>query len=314
MRVSVVIPCYRQAHYLPTAVDSALAQTHLDVEVIVVDDGSDDDVAGVTAQYAPRVRFVRRQNGGLAAARNTGAAIATGDYLKFLDADDYLVPEQLEWQVAALAGRFDAVSITAVRAYQESDSTDYRDLPPPVRSLLPDFFNQPDTAVHAFLFPVKLFRTAGGFREELRIAEDWDFFCRLGKLRPAVVTDDRVGAYYRLRAGSMSGDRRAMVHGVARMLIDMHDEFRADPDCAWFGRELLGAEQRTYRRMLIGGHRDTKLEQELLARIAELRAVTSGATGNWKFDTLCRTCGYRLAERLYAKYARARKRLAGVRS
>jgi glycosyltransferase involved in cell wall biosynthesis len=314
MRVSVVIPCYRQAHYLPTAVESALAQTHPDVEVIVVDDGSDDDVAGVTVRYAPRVRYVRRENGGLAAARNTGVAIATGDYLKFLDADDYLVPEQLEWQVAALAGRLDAVSITAVRAYQEPDRTDYRDLPPPVRSLLPDFFNQPDTAVHAFLFPATLFRAAGGFREELRIAEDWDFFCRLGKLQPDVVTDERVGAYYRLRAGSMSGDRRAMVHGVARMLVDMHDEFRAGPDCGWFGSELLGAEQRTYRRMLVGGHRDAKLEQELLTRIAELRAVTSGTTGNWKFDALCRACGYPLAERLYAKYARARTRLAGVRT
>jgi glycosyltransferase involved in cell wall biosynthesis len=314
MRVSVVIPCYRQAHYLPTAVESALAQTHADVEIIVVDDGSDDDTADVTARYAGRVLYTRRENGGLAAARNTGVAAATGEYLKFLDADDHLVPEQLEWQVAALDGRHDAISITAVRAYRESNPSDFTDIAPPVRSLLPDFLNQPDAAVHAFLFPTTLFQQASGFREELRIAEDWDFFCRLGKLRPAVVTDPRIGAYYRLRDGSMSADRRAMVLGVARMLIDMHDEFRSGDVSEWFGPELLGAEQRTYRRMLLGEHRDDEIERALLNRIAELRSATAAQTGNWKFDALCRACGYPLAEQLYAKYAWARRRMAGVRS
>ena len=105
MRVSVVIPCYRQAHYLPTAVDSALAQTHPDVEVIVVDDGSDDDTAAVAARYGARVRYVRRPNGGLAAARNTGVAASTATYLKFLDADDHLVPEQLH-RATKEAGRY----------------------------------------------------------------------------------------------------------------------------------------------------------------------------------------------------------------
>jgi glycosyltransferase involved in cell wall biosynthesis len=62
MRVSVIIPCFRHAHYLPGAIDSALAQTYPDVEVIVVDDGSDDNTAEVAAGYAPRVRYVHREN------------------------------------------------------------------------------------------------------------------------------------------------------------------------------------------------------------------------------------------------------------
>jgi glycosyltransferase involved in cell wall biosynthesis len=313
MHVSVIIPCYRHAHYLPGAIESALAQTYRNVEVIVVDDGSDDNTAEVAARFGSKIRYVFRKNGGLAAARNTGAGVAKGDYLKFLDADDHLVAEQLEWQVTALNGRTDAVSVTALRGYQEEDPSRVFDIPP-VRAFLPDFLNQPDSGVHAFLFPTVLFRAAGGFREELRIAEDWDFFCRLGKLRPVVVPDERVGAYYRFRAGSMSRDRRAMVTGVARMLIDLHDEFRDGPHREWFGVELLGAEQRTYRRMLLGGYRDPELERAILERIAELRRVVRSRTGNWRFDALSRVCGYPLAERLYARYARMRQRLMGAQA
>ena len=314
MRVSVVIPCYRQAHYLPTAVESALAQTYPNVEVIVVDDGSDDDTAAVAARYGGRVRYVRRPNGGLAAARNTGFAASTGAYLKFLDADDHLAPEQLERQAAALAGRTDAVSATAVRAYQEADPARFTDWPPPVRSFFPDLLHQPDLAIHAFLFPAEIVRAAGGFREELRISEDWDFYCRVGRLRPAVVRDDRVGAYYRLRAGSMSTDLRARMLVLARSLIELHDEFRSGRAGGWFGPELLAAEQRTYRRMLVLGYRDGDLEGALLARIAELRRAVGRGTGHWKFDALCRACGYPAAERVYAGYVRARRRLAGARA
>ena len=92
--VSVIIPCYNQARYLGEAIESALAQTHARLEVIVIDDGSLDDVAGVVARY-PKVRYVRQPNGGLSAARNTGIRESHGEYLVFLDADDRLLPDAL---------------------------------------------------------------------------------------------------------------------------------------------------------------------------------------------------------------------------
>ena len=89
--VSVIIPCYRQAHFLADALRSAVAQTHRPLEIIVVDDGSPDDVAAVTAQF-PTVRLVRQPNRGLAAARNAGLRASSGDYVAFLDDDDTFFP------------------------------------------------------------------------------------------------------------------------------------------------------------------------------------------------------------------------------
>ena len=91
---SVVIPCYKQAVYLKTAIDSALAQGG-EVQVIVVDDGSPDDTAAVAEAFGDRVLLVRQANAGVAAARNAGLARATGAFVNFLDADDCLMPGML---------------------------------------------------------------------------------------------------------------------------------------------------------------------------------------------------------------------------
>ena len=117
--VSVIIPCYKQAEYLPAAVDSALAQTYAPVEVIVVNDGSPDDTEKVALGYGSRIVYIHRPNGGLSAARNTAIARARGKYLKFLDSDDYLHPEQIEWQMAALAGSDNCASLTATRLFRD---------------------------------------------------------------------------------------------------------------------------------------------------------------------------------------------------
>ena len=92
--VSVVIPCYGQAHFLREAIESVIAQVH-PTEIVVVDDGSPDNTAEVAARY-PQVRYVRQENKGLAEARNSGFRVATGDYLMFLDADDRLTPNAVE--------------------------------------------------------------------------------------------------------------------------------------------------------------------------------------------------------------------------
>src|SRR5262249_50697164 len=117
--VSVIIPCYKQARYLPEAIDSVLAQIYPNVEVIVVNDGSPDNTEAVASRYGDRIRYVWRPNGGISAARNTGIANMRGLYVKFLDSDDYLHPEQIAWQMEALAGREDAVSFTGCRLFRD---------------------------------------------------------------------------------------------------------------------------------------------------------------------------------------------------
>jgi glycosyltransferase involved in cell wall biosynthesis len=102
--VSVVIPTYNRAHCLARAVDSVLGQSHAEVEVLVVDDGSTDGTREMVERHwpsDPRVRYLWRENGGVAAARNTGLDAAQGAYVGFLDSDDWWMPWKLQKQLAA---------------------------------------------------------------------------------------------------------------------------------------------------------------------------------------------------------------------
>jgi glycosyltransferase involved in cell wall biosynthesis len=98
--VSVVIPAYNAAWCAGRAVDSVLAQTFRDFELIVVDDGSTDNTVDVLAGYGERIRTLSKPNGGLSSARNAGIQAARGEFVAFLDADDWWMPEKLVRQVA----------------------------------------------------------------------------------------------------------------------------------------------------------------------------------------------------------------------
>jgi glycosyltransferase involved in cell wall biosynthesis len=102
--ISVILNTYNRAALLPRAVESVLAQTHDDFELVVVDDGSSDRTPGVVAAFEdPRVRYVRQHNAGLSAARNFGVASSSGRYVTFLDDDDEVLPGWLEAFAAAIS-------------------------------------------------------------------------------------------------------------------------------------------------------------------------------------------------------------------
>jgi len=107
--VSVIVPTYNRAHSLPRTVESVLSQTLEDLELIIVDDASDDDTASVVASYDDdRIRFFEHdENQGASAARNTGIEHAEGEYMAFLDSDDVWLPTKLEKQVLTLELRSD---------------------------------------------------------------------------------------------------------------------------------------------------------------------------------------------------------------
>lgn len=99
-RVSVLIPAYNAAGSIRRAVDSVLAQTYSDLEVIVVDDGSTDSTRDVLANYGDRICYIYQENQERSAARNNGIRNARGEYIAFLDSDDYWLPTKLERQMA----------------------------------------------------------------------------------------------------------------------------------------------------------------------------------------------------------------------
>lgn len=117
--VSVIVPTYQSAAWLPRALDSALGQTLDDVEVLVLDDGSTDDTAAVLGRYAGRVVAERTANHGARVARNRLLARARGEWVQFLDADDVLDSDKLEQDLQALAGRPDADVLVAPARFED---------------------------------------------------------------------------------------------------------------------------------------------------------------------------------------------------
>ena len=111
--VSVVIPVYNGSNYLREAIDSALAQTYPDCEVIVVNDGSRDDgaTAAVARSYGGRIRYFEKENGGVATAVNLGIRNMRGEYFSWLSHDDFYYPEKIEKQIAALRRHGDMTAI-----------------------------------------------------------------------------------------------------------------------------------------------------------------------------------------------------------
>ena len=99
VRISVIIPVRNTERYLRQAIESALAQTLRPFEVLVVDDGSTDASLDVARSFGDGVRVLEGTQGGIGATRNSGVERASGDFLAFLDADDYWVPEKLLWQI-----------------------------------------------------------------------------------------------------------------------------------------------------------------------------------------------------------------------
>jgi len=98
--VSVIIPAYNAAQYLPACIESVLGQTHKHVEIIVVNDGSTDNTDEVVKPYLSRIKYIKQENRGLSAARNAGFRASNGAFICFLDADDLLMPHKFERQIA----------------------------------------------------------------------------------------------------------------------------------------------------------------------------------------------------------------------
>src|SRR3990170_3473675 len=101
-KVSVIIPAYNSARFLPEAIESVLAQTYKDYGIIVIDDGSTDNTKETLEPYFDKIKYIYQQNQGAASARNTAIRHSQGEYIAFLDADDVWLPEKLHIQVEYL--------------------------------------------------------------------------------------------------------------------------------------------------------------------------------------------------------------------
>jgi len=107
-KVSVIIPTYNYGQYIDKSIDSVLSQTYTDFEIIVIDDGSTDNTRTIVeTKYRDKVKYIYQENRGAPAARNQGLREAKGDFIVFLDADDWFAPENLEYKVNILENNVD---------------------------------------------------------------------------------------------------------------------------------------------------------------------------------------------------------------
>jgi glycosyltransferase involved in cell wall biosynthesis len=195
--VSAVIPAYNYAHYLDRAVRSAAAQEHRPLEIIIIDDGSTDatpDVARRLAAEFPCVRYVRQENAGLSAARNTGIREARQPFLAFLDADDEWLPPMLSTAIAAFQTLPPLTALVACDSFRvDSDGAaigEKRTVPRGDR-----FFTAADILMKTRFMPScvvarrSCFDAAGFFDTALRSSEDRDMWLRIAALRPVFYID-----------------------------------------------------------------------------------------------------------------------------
>jgi glycosyltransferase involved in cell wall biosynthesis len=230
-RVAVVIPCYKQAHFLPDAIESVLQQTHAPSEIVVIDDGSPDDVAAVAARY-PEVRYIRQRNQGLSAARNTGIRATSSELLVFLDSDDQLLPHAIERGAAHLTARPEcafAAGRLHVVAADGSMLKPWRPLPK-----TDDYFEHL-LINHCGIYPVAaMYRRSaieavgGGFDVALRSAEDWDMDIRLARRFPFHLYDEPI-ALYRKHGSNMTANAAVMMMSIIRVLRAQRDYIRGNP-------------------------------------------------------------------------------------
>jgi len=229
--VSVVIPNYNYAHYLREAVDSVLAQTYPDIEIIAVDDGSTDGSREVIQSYGQRITAVLQQNQGVAAARNNGVAIGKGEFVAFLDADDAWMPEKIERQISAFSQDENLglvhVAVEEINERGDAIRTVTCGLEGNVSSDLLRF----DRAVilgggSGLMVTRAVFDEVGGFDEELSTSADWDLFYRISS-RYSVGFVSETLLRYRIHSSNMHGNITRM---EAEMLRGFEKAFAAKPD------------------------------------------------------------------------------------
>jgi glycosyltransferase involved in cell wall biosynthesis len=180
MKISVIIPAYNAEPYIRTAIESCLSQTYPPYEIVVVDDGSTDDTAAVAESFPPPVRVIRlAENMGLPTARNRGVQASTGDWLAFLDADDWFLPEKLELQRRCAGENKHAVLIyTGFRVIDFNGSEGEGKFFPPAE-LLPMLRYRNRLNICSVLLRRDAFDAIGGFNPALQTAQDWDFWLRI---------------------------------------------------------------------------------------------------------------------------------------
>jgi glycosyltransferase involved in cell wall biosynthesis len=241
--VSVVIPVYNGERYLAEAIQSVLDQTYRNFEVIVVDDGSTDGSASVVKRYGETIRYIHQSNGGVCKSRNTGIAVAQGDYLAFLDQDDLWLPGKLAVQVAYLDSHPEVGAVYSqceVKGKGWLRSSLYYAMP--VKDDIFGIMSGTCLLMTASMIRREVLRKIGGFDEALigAGAEDIDLTIRLTQVAKIAYLP-QILAVYRVHATNNSMNSERLLHNQGHYLRKCQELYGHDSQVARFlDRQMVG--------------------------------------------------------------------------
>ncbi len=218
-KVSVIIPSYNRQAFIGRAIDSVLAQTTQDYELIVVDDGSTDQTKEVLATYEGKIRYFYQSNAGISAARNRGIAEANGEYVAFLDSDDYWAPEKLAEQVKILDAK-PKVGIVYGRMPIINEQGQTIGMKPAgvsgknFQELIQCWGDLPTSTV---MTRRGIFTTAGVFDPAMEPMEDIDMWIRISRTHDLYEIEGKPLAFYARHATQVTQDSKKVYKGLVKI-------------------------------------------------------------------------------------------------
>ena len=300
MLVSVITPCFNASNYLKEAIESVLKQTHQQFEFIVVNDGSTDDSETIITNFQDeRIRYFYQTNQGQCVASNFGLSKATGDYIKFFDADDVMNETHLEAQLKKLNGRTDAIASCAWGRFYDANPLSAKFIPEPVwkemnsldwiKSSLAQTYDM--MGGWLWLIPKQILQKSGGWDERLSLNNDFEFSMRLLLNVTDVLFAAEAKMYYRSGMDSLS--QRPSINAFKAAILS------TDLGCNY----LLAKENSTYTQQLCADRYqewlfrvypiDKEIENDLEQKIVALGGSKRKMDGGKLFQFLAAFIGWR---------------------
>jgi len=224
--ISVIIPCYNHGQYLNQAIESVLNQTHLNSEIIIVDDGSTDETMEVCKRF-PKIKYIRTERLGLSGARNTGITHSRGSLLVFLDADDYLYPDALKINLTYFIKNKYAVFISGAHD-RVDDKGNLLLTEKPIEKWADNYVGLLQgnyIAMEATVMYRREIFYSFFFDPQLKACEDYDINLNITRYFPTITHTEKIAAY-RIHGANMSADKGLMLDNTMRVLKRQESKLR----------------------------------------------------------------------------------------
>jgi hypothetical protein len=225
--ISVIVPCYNQAHFLDETLNSILNQSYTNWECIIVNDGSPDNTENIAKKWIKkdqRFKYISKENGGLSSARNHGLKVAKGDFIQFIDSDDLLSFDKFKKSINAFKNQDAAIVITNFirfkkklhqfkKAFCRLENQEFT-----YDSILLQWDREFSIPIHCGIFKKEIIGNIR-FNEKLRAKEDWFFWIQFFKSSPKVVFINENLAQYRMHQKGMTKNNSLMEENLKKVYL-----------------------------------------------------------------------------------------------